>query len=122
MLSEFCEENKLEPIEISSEAKEKLLLYHYPGNVRELKSIIELGAVMCTNNTITADNIDFKSVKQEDSITYENLTLKEYESRIIDHYLKTHNDNVLKVAEVLDIGKSTIYRHLKDKKDDWGTK
>ncbi len=27
---------------------------------------------------------------------------------------------MLKVAEVLDIGKSTIYRHLKDKKDDWG--
>ena len=73
---------------------------------------------MCTNNTITPDNIDFKSVRQEDSITYENLTLKEYESRIIDHYLKTHNDNVLKVAEVLDIGKSTIYRHLKEKKDD----
>ena len=73
---------------------------------------------MCTENIINADNIVFKSVRQEDSITYENLTLKEYEARIIDHYLQMHDDNVLKVAEVLDIGKSTIYRHLKDKKDD----
>ena len=118
MLEEFCKENQLEAIELSSEAKEKLLQYHYPGNVRELKSIIELGAVMCTENIINADNIVFKSVRQEDSITYENLTLKEYEARIIDHYLQMHDDNVLKVAEVLDIGKSTIYRHLKDKKDD----
>ena len=118
MLDEFCKENQLESIELSSEAKEKLMLYHYPGNVRELKSIIELGAVMCTENVITADNIVFKSVRQEDSITYENLTLKEYEARIIGHYMKKHNDNVLKVAEALDIGKSTIYRHLKDTKDD----
>ena len=118
MLDEFCKENKLEPIELSSEAKEKLMLYHYPGNVRELKSIIELGAVMCTDNIITAENVTFKSVRQEESIVYDNLTLKDYESRIIDHYLNTHNGNVLKVAEVLDIGKSTIYRHLKEKKDD----
>lgn len=118
MLEEFCKENQLAAIELSSEAKEKLLPYHYPGNVRELKSIIELGAVMCTDNIITADNIVFKSVRQEDSITYENLTLKEYEDRIIDHYMKKHNDNVLKVAEALDIGKSTIYRYLKETKDD----
>jgi DNA-binding NtrC family response regulator len=118
MLEEFCRENKLDPIELSSEAKEKLMKYHYPGNVRELKSIIELGAVMCTENIITADNIDFKSIRQEDGITYENLTLKEYESRIIDYYLKKHNNNVLKVADILDIGKSTIYRHLKGKNDE----
>jgi DNA-binding NtrC family response regulator len=118
MLGEFCDENKLDPIELSSAAKEKLLQYNYPGNVRELKSIIELGAVMCTNHIITADNIVFKSVRQEDSFTYENLTLKEYESRIIDHYLNIHNDNVIKVAEILKIGKSTIYRRLKEKKDE----
>ena len=118
MLDEFCKENKLEPIELSSEAKEKLMLYHYPGNVRELKSIIELGAVMCSDNVITAENVAFKSVRQEESIVYDNLTLKDYESRIINHYLNIHNGNVLKVAEVLDIGKSTIYRHLKEKKDD----
>ncbi len=118
MLDEFCKENNLGPVELSSAAKEKLLSYHYPGNVRELKSIIELGAVMCTDNVITADDIVFKSIRQEDNITYENLTLKEYEARIIDYHLKKYNNNVLQVANILDIGKSTIYRHLKARKDE----
>jgi DNA-binding NtrC family response regulator len=117
MLADFCSENQLESIELSSDAKEKLLQYHYPGNVRELKSIIELGAVMCSDQIIKADDITFKSVRQEDNITFKNLTLKEFESNIIEHYLKLHNNNVLLVAEILDIGKSTIYRHLKSKKD-----
>lgn len=117
MLADFSSENQLENIELSSDAKEKLLQYHYPGNVRELKSVIELGAVMCSDKIIRADDITFKSVRQEDNIAYKNLTLKEFEANIIEHYLKMHNNNVLLVAEILDIGKSTIYRHIKSKKD-----
>ncbi|MEN8249822.1 MAG: sigma-54 dependent transcriptional regulator [Bacteroidota bacterium] len=117
ILDEFCKENKLDAIELSSEAKEKLLKYHYPGNVRELKSIIELSAVMCTDNLIKADDIIFKSVHQENNITLQEQTLKDYEAQIIDHYLTKYNNNVMKVAEILAIGKSTIYRHLNAKKD-----
>ena len=117
MLDEFCHENKLESIEISSKAREKLLSYHYPGNVRELKSIIELAAVMCSNNLITEENIIFKSVRSEENFTYENLTMKEFEERIIDHYMKKYDGNVLKIAKMLNIGKSTIYRHLKSRSD-----
>jgi len=118
ILSNFCQENNLANIELKGEAKEKLLSYSYPGNVRELKSIIELAAVMCTNNAITTEDIVFKSIRQQDSITYEDLTLQEFEGKIIDHYLNKHNNNVIKVANILDIGKSTIYRHLKSSKDE----
>lgn len=117
MLEDFCHENKLEPITVSSEAREKLLNYSYPGNVRELKSIIELAAVMCTEGAINESDIIFKSVKAEDNFAFENLTMKEYEARIIDYYMKKHDKNVLKIAKMLDIGKSTIYRHLKSRKD-----
>lgn len=117
MLKDFCHENKLEAISLSTEAKEKLLSYSYPGNVRELKSIIELAAVMCSNSVITDTDIVFKSVKSEDNFTFENLTMKEYETRIIDYYMQKYDNNVLKIAQKLDIGKSTIYRHLKSRKD-----
>ena len=72
---------------------------------------------MCSDKIIRDDDITFKSVRQEDNIAYKNLTLKEFEANIIEHYLKMHNNNVLLVAEILDIGKSTIYRHIKSKKD-----
>lgn len=118
MLSAFCSENSLGTITISTEAKEKLMSYHYPGNVRELKSIIELAAVMSTNSIIEPNDISFKSIRQEEAITYEELTMKDYEQKIIQHFMNKYNKNVLKVAAVLDIGKSTIYRHLKEMKHD----
>ena len=113
MLEAFCSENSLGKITISTEAKEKLIVYHYPGNVRELKSIVELAAVMSIDNVIKPADISFKSIRQEEAITYEELTMKDYEYKIVEHFMHKYNNNVLKVAAVLDIGKSTIYRHLK---------
>ena len=101
-------------INISRTAQEKLLKYHYPGNIRELKSVIELAAVMCNNEEIDADDINFNSIVKEDNLAFEELTLKEYTFKIIQHFLKKYDNNVIKVAEKLDIGKSTIYRYLKE--------
>jgi transcriptional regulator with PAS, ATPase and Fis domain len=46
----------------------------------------------------------------------EELTLEEYNTRIIKWYLQRYNNNVLKVADKLDVGKSTIYRMMKEGK------
>lgn len=113
LLQDFCNENDLNCNSISKEAKEKLLTYPYPGNVRELKSIIELSAVMSTSEAVQPEDISFKAIKEDDSIIFEELTLKEYEDKIINHFMDKYGGNVLKVAKVLNIGKSTIYRHLK---------
>lgn len=42
------------------------------------------------------------------------MTLQEYTYRIIRYYMNKYNNNVVEVAEKLDIGKSTIYRYLKE--------
>ena len=42
----FCKENKIKKKSFTSEAKEKLAKYHYPGNIRELKAVVELACVM----------------------------------------------------------------------------
>ncbi len=114
MLNDFCTENDLSCYSISKEAKEKLLTYPYPGNVRELKSIIELAAVMGSGEEISGEDISFKAIKEDGKLMFEELTLKEYEHRIINHFMDKFDNNVLKVARVLNIGKSTIYRHLKN--------
>lgn len=114
-LDHFCRENDMDKRLISREAQEKLLKYPYPGNVRELKSIIELAVVMSNDTEIQPDDINFTSINEEDKFTYEELTLKEYNRKIIDFFLKKYDNDVIKVAEILDIGKSTIYRYLKEK-------
>ena len=118
MLNQFCQENQMKGLLLSQEAQDKLLKYHYPGNVRELKSIIELAAVMADNDTIEADDINFNSIAKERNFTSEELTMREYTFLIIRHFLKKYDNNVLLVARKLDIGKSTIYRYLKEMEAD----
>lgn len=114
-LKQFCKENKLKSLSFSNSTKNKLLKYHYPGNVRELKAIIELAAVMTNSGSIEEDHITFAPTDSGLDLFSENLTLKEYEIRIINHYLQRHNNNVVLVAKKLNIGKSKIYNMIKNK-------
>jgi DNA-binding NtrC family response regulator len=114
-IDEFAKENNLKSIGISNSAKNKLQRYNYPGNVRELKSIIDLACVMCNNNEITDEDIRFNKIKGNEDFTSEEKTLKEYTHDIIKFFLKKHNQDVLEVAKRLDIGKSTIYNLIQKK-------
>jgi DNA-binding NtrC family response regulator len=105
----FVKDNKMKPIVLSKEARDKLLRYPFPGNIRELKSVIDLACVMCEANEILADDFSFNSIHDTDFFLSEEKTLKEYNAEIILHYLKKNNNDVLKTAKKLDIGKSTIY-------------
>lgn len=105
----YCKDNKLKSILISNSAKDKLMKYNFPGNVRELKSIIDLACVMSNGIEIVDDDIRFNSIKGDEAFTVEEKTLKDYTIDIIKFYLKKYNNDVLDVAKRLDIGKSTIY-------------
>ncbi|WKN42811.1 sigma-54-dependent transcriptional regulator [Tunicatimonas pelagia] len=114
LLSQFCKDNNMGGLTFAKSAQEKLMKYNFPGNVRELKSTIELAAVMAEGHLIEADDIRFNSVRKEENFILEELTMREYTFRIILHFLKKYDNNVLLVAKKLDIGKSTIYRYLKE--------
>lgn len=113
-VSQFCKENNMRELTFSNEALQKLMAYSYPGNIRELKSIVELAAVMADQDTIQADDITFTQPDTVSEIMDESMTLKEYEWKIISLYLKKYDDNIKKVAEKLAIGQSTIYRMIKE--------
>ncbi|MCD4735479.1 MAG: sigma-54 dependent transcriptional regulator [Bacteroidales bacterium] len=113
-MDEFCKENKIPRMQISSEAQDKLIKYPFPGNVRELKAIMELSCVLSNSDIIEEDNISFNSSNAKSDFLLEEDTLKGYVDKIVNYYLQKHNNNVMLVADKLDIGKSTIYRMLKN--------
>ncbi len=114
-IQDFCKVNGLPQKTLSAESQEKLMKYPYPGNVRELKAIIELACVMADNDEIAGENINFNSTDSITDFLIEECTLGEYNRRIIKYYLDKHDGNVVLAAKKLDIGKSTIYRMLKNK-------
>lgn len=113
-LDHFAKENQMNKFKISQEAQEKLLQYPFPGNIRELKSVIELAAVMATDQEIKPQDISFNSTTRIESFLYQEMKMQDYMYRIIRHFLNKYDNNVLEVAKKLDIGKSSLYRYLKE--------
>jgi DNA-binding NtrC family response regulator len=113
-VDEFCAENKMPRFSITESAQNKLMRYSFPGNVRELKAIMELASVLSDTDQIDETHISFNSTDLSGNFLLEENTLEEYNKKIIRFYLHKYNENVLQVAQKLDIGKSTIYRMLKE--------
>lgn len=113
-IESFCRENKRNAPSLDQEARRKLLGHSFPGNVRELKSVAELAVVLCNGSTITASDIQLNNDLSLHTILSEERTLEEYDKEIVNYFLKKYNQNVILVAEKLGIGKSTIYRLLKE--------
>ena len=113
-VANFCDENQLPIKTFSKQAADKLLAYSYPGNIRELKSVIELAATLSDDKVIDADHILLgNEALLADSINQE-MTLREYNIRLVKQYLEKYDNNAKLAAEKLDIGVATIYRMLKE--------
>jgi len=115
-IKNFCKENSIPEKTLSTNAQKKLLSYSYPGNIRELKAIVELSVVMANGKEIDADNLVFSQNDVLPNIVSEEMTLREYDLKIVNTYLSRFDNNIKLVAEKLDIGQATIYRMLKENK------
>lgn len=110
----FAKQNHKKVPSISTNALKKLESYPFPGNIRELKSIIELACVLCENHTIQKDDIRLPNKTR--TFISEEKTLQEHTDEIVQYYLEKYHFNVKQVAELLNIGVSTIYHLAKQKR------
>ena len=108
----FCKENGVSKKVLSEESQKKLLAYPFPGNVRELRSVMELSIVMADEELIEPQHLSLNSTSSLNGMMNHEKSLKQYEIDIIQHYLDKYDKDVLLVARKLDIGKSTIYRMI----------
>src|SRR5688572_6400773 len=113
-LDQFAQENQMRKFKITPEGQEKIMQYPFPGNIRELKSIVELSAVMAEEQEIRPQDISFNSTARMESFLYQEMSMQEFMYRIIRHFLNKYDNNVLEVARRLDIGKSSLYRYVKE--------
>ncbi|TDN38852.1 sigma-54-dependent Fis family transcriptional regulator [Hymenobacter sp. UV11] len=113
-VDEFCHEYHKAPLALHPAAQEKLQAYPYPGNVRELKTVVELATVLSNGLEIQPDDIVFAPAGHEAGFLDSEKTLREYTRVIVRHYLDKYQDSVPVVAQKLDVGKSTIYKMIQD--------
>jgi two-component system response regulator AtoC len=116
-IRKFCEEHGLTEKSISKQAQLKMLSYPWPGNIRELKSVSELAVILSTEDEISSNDVMLSNSDEITSLLTEEMTLRDYNLRIVNLYLTKYQQNIKLVAEKLGIGQTTIYRMLKGEQD-----
>ena len=114
----YCAKSKKAIRTLSEEAKDVLLHYSFPGNIRELKAMMELAVVLSENNIIKPKDLTLRheiTREKRDFLEVEH-TLEEYETMIIKHFLRKYDNKVRLVADKLDIGKTKIYKLIQENK------
>jgi transcriptional regulator with PAS, ATPase and Fis domain len=107
---------------LGDDAIELLLDYDYPGNVRELRNILQRAATLSTNGIITAREIRIENTLHPRAPAAlptptgqpaDSPSMKNLESRYISQLLAEHRGKRTRVAEILGISERTLYRKLK---------
>jgi DNA-binding NtrC family response regulator len=116
-IGDFCKENTIPLKSLSAQAQNKLLNYSFPGNVRELKSLVELAVTLSVKEEIEASDFVLDPGDPLSVIAAGDITMREYELKILKATLRKNNNDIGLTAKKLDIGISTIYRMLKEEKE-----
>lgn len=67
-LAEIATEWDMEPARLSADAVEDLRAYAFPGNVRELRNVLERAVTLCEENEITAEDLQLRAAERQDSL------------------------------------------------------
>ena len=90
-------------LDLSPEAKEVLLSYHWPGNIRELRNVIERASLFAKGTTITPQDLSLNTGTASPGISLDTLNLAELERRAVETALERSGWVQLKAAKLLGI-------------------
>ena len=121
-IRKFSREMKKERIEIDPSVREMLESYDYPGNIRELRNLIERLLVLSDHGEIRPEYLPLDITKPREqpaagkAQTDFSGSLKEYRSRAekayIEDLLQRYPDDMNRVAEVLSISRRQLFNKL----------
>lgn len=113
-----AEMNGLPRTEISADALNFLSRLPYPGNIRELKNLVERTILVSGKSLLDATDFDAQYLRHDepakaaDSTSFAGMTLDEIEQQTILQALEQHKGNLSQVAMALGISRAALYRRL----------
>ncbi|MCL1932564.1 MAG: sigma-54 dependent transcriptional regulator [Candidatus Azobacteroides sp.] len=109
-------ENHLKPVEITSDAVAFLKSLPFPGNIRELKNLVDRTLLVSGKSVLTSD--DFERQYEQNPVKISSaksdvlLPLEEMEKNMILKAFELYGDNYSKVAAALGLTRQALYRRL----------
>ena len=88
--------------------------YSFPGNIRELKNIIERSIILATSNTLTSESLhDINCERKDTSHSTGSLRLSDVEKDAVFNALSICNNSQKEAAKLLGLSESALSRKLK---------
>jgi transcriptional regulator with GAF, ATPase, and Fis domain len=112
-LDHFKRQHGRRDIVLSPDAREKLLGYSWPGNVRQLRNVIDSAVVMCEGNVILPDDLGLRDAGGA-SDRLESLRIDFWERKLIHEALKRTDGSIPEAAKLLGLGRATLYRKVEE--------
>ena len=102
------------PLQFDKKAEEKLLSYHYPGNVRELQYTIERAIIMSEGEVLEGKDLIFSPIEQQAHENHQTSEskLSAIERNTILRVIEQNQGNISKAAKELGITRTALYRRL----------
>ncbi|WP_165930275.1 sigma-54-dependent transcriptional regulator [Flavobacterium sp. GT3P67] len=113
-VAQFSAKTNKQTLSIDVEFLHKLETYHWPGNIRELKNIIERSVILVNGEILTQDVLPYEMQHQEDKTnkTLSAFSMQSVEKLHIQKVLNYAKGNKAETARLLEIGVATLYRKL----------
>lgn len=117
-LNKYAQKYMKPAADFDKRAEQKLLDYHYPGNVRELQYSIERAVIMTEGEILGADDLIFSPIEQVpppvpgNQAGTDKHNLVELERVTIANVVEKHGGNISKAAKELGITRTALYRRL----------
>lgn len=110
----YCSKYLKPTLEFDSKAIDKLLSYHYPGNVRELQYCIERAVIMAEGPTLQASDLLFSPIESGSDKMPEtgDMKLSAIEKNTILKVIEKHSGNISRAAKELGLTRTALYRRL----------
>lgn len=120
-IERYSREQGRRPMTLSPSALSLLWAYPFPGNVRELDNAILRAVTLAQTNILEPDDFPerFRQAattrEGHDAQTQEWLSLEQMEQRYIQRVLDAVDGNKRRAADILGIGRKTLYRRLEER-------
>lgn len=115
-LDQFAQEHGKPHLELTKPALQKLMQYHWPGNVRQLRNVVENLVLFSTSNRIDVDDLpgNLMSGQSDDFVVPVGVPLDQVERMVIERTLVSCGGNRTRAAEQLGISRRTLLRKIKE--------
>jgi two-component system response regulator HydG len=97
-------------LELSEAARKQLLDYRWPGNVRQMRNVIDSAVVLADEDEIRPSDLGLRDSGGSEEL--DSLQIEHWERKLIVEALKRTGDSVPEAAKLLGIGRATLYRKI----------